>query len=141
MKNHWGGGVHLTPPPRHIQLICTNIQNNKYTNIQSLKTQFNKIRQSGGFLGRLVGPLLKTDLSLLKDVLNLLAKNGLIPFGLTAATSATDPAIQNNIFGSGMTTLIISNKEMNDIMKIAKSREESGLFIKGVSETIKNEAK
>ena len=40
-----------------------------------------------------------------------------------------------------MTTLIISNEEMNDIMKKVKSIEESGLFIKGVSKTIKNEAK
>ena len=40
-----------------------------------------------------------------------------------------------------MTTLIISNEEMNDIMKIVKSLEESGLSIKGVSETIKNEEK
>ena len=39
---------------------------------------------------------------------------------------------------SGTTTWIISNEEMNDIMKIVKSPEESGLLIKGVSETIKN---
>ena len=45
------------------------------------------------------------------------------------------------MFGSGMTTLIISNEEMNDIMKIIKSLEESGLLIKSVSETIKNETK
>ena len=45
------------------------------------------------------------------------------------------------MFGSGPTTLIISNKQMNDIMKIIKSPKESGLLIKGVSETIKNEAK
>ena len=45
------------------------------------------------------------------------------------------------MFGSGATTLIISNEEMIDIMKIIKSLEESGLLIKGVSETIKNEAK
>ena len=45
------------------------------------------------------------------------------------------------MFGSSNTTLIISNKEMNDIMKIAKSLEESGLLIKGVSGTIKSEAK
>ena len=45
------------------------------------------------------------------------------------------------MFGSGFTTLIISNEEMNDIMKIVKSLEESGLLIKGVSQTIKNEAK
>ena len=45
------------------------------------------------------------------------------------------------MFGSGFTTLIISNEEMNDIMKIVKSLEESGLLIKDVSKTIKNEAK
>ena len=45
------------------------------------------------------------------------------------------------MFGSGNTALIISSEEMNDIMKIVKSLEESGLLIKGVSETIKNETK
>ena len=45
------------------------------------------------------------------------------------------------MFESGMTTFIISNEEMNDIMKIVKSLEESGLLIKGVSETIENEQK
>ena len=45
------------------------------------------------------------------------------------------------IIGSGFTTLIISNEETNDIIKIVKSLEESGLLIKGISETIKNEAK
>ena len=45
------------------------------------------------------------------------------------------------MFGSGTTALIISNEEMNDIMKIVKSLEEFGLLIKGASETIKNEAK
>ena len=63
-----------------------------------------------------------------------------IPLGLTAAASATDPAIQNKAFGSGMTTLIIANEEMNDIIKIVKPPEESFLLIKGVSETVKNEA-
>ena len=45
------------------------------------------------------------------------------------------------MFGSGFTTIVISNEEINDIMKIVKSLEESGLLIKGVSEAIKNEAK
>ena len=45
------------------------------------------------------------------------------------------------MFGSGTTTLIISNKEMNDIMKIVKYLEESGLLIKGIAQTIKNKAK
>ena len=94
-----------------------------------------KIGQSGGFLGRLLGPLLNTGL------LKALAKGVLIPLGLTAAVSATYAAILKKHFGSGMTTLIISYEEVNDFMQIVKSLEESGLLIKGVSETIKDEAK
>ena len=75
------------------------------------------------------------------NALKTLAKSVLIPLGSTAAASTTDTAIDKNIFGSGIETLIISNKEMNDIMKVVKSLKESGLLIKGVSETIKNEAK
>ena len=99
-----------------------------------------KIGESGGFLGRRLGPLLKTGLPLIKNVLKPLAKSVSIPLGLTAAAWATDAAIHKEMFGSGMTTLIISEEEMYDIMKIVKSLEESGLLIKGVSETIKNEA-
>ena len=76
-------------------------------------------------------------LPLMKNVLTLLAKHVLISFGLTAAVSATDAAIQKKNFGSGTTTLIISNKEIKDIMKIVKSLEESGLLIESISETIK----
>ena len=65
----------------------------------------------------------------------------MVPLKLTVAASVTDAAIQKKIFGSGMTASIISNKEMEDIMKIVKSLEESGLLKKGVSETTKNEAK
>ena len=75
------------------------------------------------------------------NVLKLLAKRVLIPLGLTAAASATYAAIHKNIFGSGFTTLIISKEEIEDIMRIVKSVEESGSLIKGVSETIKNEGK
>ena len=70
-----------------------------------------------------------------------LAKIVLIPLGLMTVASATDAAIHQKMFRSGFTTLIISNEEMNDVMKIVKSHEESGLLIKGVSEAIKNEAK
>ena len=98
-----------------------------------------KIRQSGGFLGRLLGPLSKTGLPLMKRVFKALAKSVLIPLGLTAA-STTDVAIYKKMFGLGVTTLIISNEEMNGIMKIVKYLEESGLLIKGVSKTIRNEA-
>ena len=78
---------------------------------------------------------------LIGNVLKPLAKSVLIPLGLTAAASATDAAIHKQMFGSSNTTLIISNEEMNDIIKIIKSLEESMFLIKGVSETIKNEAK
>ena len=70
------------------------------------------------------------------------SKGVLIPLGLTAAAAAaTDAAIHKKMFGSGTTTLITSNEEMNDIMKIIKSLEESGSLIKDVREIIKNEAK
>ena len=106
-----------------------------------MKTQLHKIGQSGGFLGRLLGPLLKTGLPLIGNLLKPLGKSVLIPLGLMAVASATDAPIQKKIYGSGTTTSIISNEEMEDIMKIVKSLEDSGLLIKGVSETIQNEAK
>ena len=102
-----------------------------------------KIGQAGGSLGRLLGlgPLLKKGLPLRGNVLKPLAKSVLIPSGLAAAGSATDATIHKKMLGSGNTTLIISNEEMNDVMKIIKSLEKSGLLIKGVSETIQNTAK
>ena len=69
----------------------------------------------------------------MKNVLKPLAKSVLIPLGLTAAASASDKAIHKKMFGSGNTTLIISNEKMDDIMKIIKSLKESGLLIKGIS--------
>ena len=66
----------------------------------------------------------------------LLAKNVLAPLGLTATTSAIDGSIQKKIHGSGATTLIIANEDLNDIMKIIEALENSGILL-----TIKNEAK
>ena len=94
-----------------------------------------KIGQSGGFLGRLLGPLLKPELPLMINVLTPLAKSALIPLGLTApaSASATDAAVHKNMFGSGRypsdldscnTILIISNEEINNFMKIIKSIED-----------------
>ena len=94
----------------------------------------------GGFLCRPLGPLPKTGLPLRENVLKLSAKSVLIPSGLTGVASATDAAIQKQIFGSGMATLIILNEEINNIMKRVKFLEESGLLIKAVSE-IKTEIK
>ena len=101
--------------------------NNSSANIKLLKTQLDKIVQSGGFLGELLGPLLKTGLSLMKNILKPLARKVLIPLGSIAAASATDSAIYNEMFRSctclsdlaKQTTLIIFNEEMNDIMKIS----------------------
>ena len=133
------------------KLLLTNRQvanvrkvfaNNSSTDIKLSKTQLSKMIQSGGFLGGLLGPLLKTGLPLIKNGIKPLAKSVLIPLGLTAAASAADAGIHKKILGSGnMTTLIISNDEIEDIIKIVKSLEDSGLLLKGVSETIQNEAK
>ena len=57
-----------------------------------------------------------------------LAKNVLAPLGITAATSAIYAGIQKKIFGSGTTTLIISNEEMNNIMKIVQALEDSNIY-------------
>ena len=69
------------------------IENNMSTDIKLSRAQISKIIQSGGFLGKLLGPLLKTG-SPLKNVIKPSAKSVLIPLGLTAATSAADAGIQ-----------------------------------------------
>ena len=97
--------------------------------------------QSEGFLGKLLGPLLKTGLPLMKNVITWLTKSVLIPLGLTAAALAADAGIHKKILGSGNTTLIISNKDMEDLIKIVKSLEDSGLLLNGVTESVKNEIK
>ena len=90
--------------------------------------------QSGEFLGRLLCPLLRTGLPLMKIAIQPLAKSVLMPLGLTAAAAAADPGIHKKILGSGHnTTLTISNDRMKDILKIVKSLEDSGLLLKGVS--------
>ena len=114
------------------KLLLTNTQvselrtafvNNSSANMKLSKTQLYKIGQSGGFLCKLIGPLLKPGLPLIRNVLKPLAESVIIPSGC------------------GNTTLVISNEEMNDIMKMVKSLEKSGLLLNGVSETIKNEVK
>ena len=95
------------------------------------KAQLNQI-QKGGFL-RSLAPLLKSGLSLLKSVIKPLGT-----LGLTAAASPTDAAINKKILGSGNhTTLIISNDDIQDILKIVKSLEDSGLLLDGIIETVK----
>ena len=111
--------------------------NNMATDLKLSKAQISKIIQSEGFLGsllsKLAGPLMKVAIPL--------AKNVLAPLGITAAASAIDAGIQKKIHGSGTTTLIISNEEVNDIMKIVPALEDSNILLKGVTKKIKNETK
>ena len=111
--------------------------NNMSTNLKLSKAQIIKTIQSGGFLGsllsKLAGPLMK--------VAAPLAKNILAPLEITAAASATDAGIQKKMHGSGTSTLIISNEEMNDIMEIVQALEDSNILLKGVTKAIENETK
>ena len=110
---------------------------NMSADIKLSKAQISKIIQSGGFLGsllsKLAGPLMKVAVPL--------AKNILAPLGIIAAASAIDEGIQKKMYDSGTTTLIISNKEMSDIMEIVKALESSNISLKGVTKTIKNQTK
>ena len=136
---------------RQVSSICKALTNNSSANIKFSETQLSKMIQSGGCLGKLLDPLLKTGLPLIKSVITPLAKSVLIPLGLTAAASAADAGIHKKILGSGCrhsssstshnTTLIISNKDMKDLIKIAKSLEDSVLLLNRVTESVKNEIK
>ena len=75
------------------------------------------------------------------NVAVLLAKNILAPLGITAAASTIDAGIQKEIHDSGTTTLIISNEEMNVIIKIVQALEDYNILLKGVTKTIKNGTK
>ena len=128
---------------RQVENIRKAFAKNTSTDIKLSKTQLSTMIESGAFLGRLLGPL-KAGLPLMKSVIKPLAKSVLIPLGLTATASAADAGIHKKILGSGHnnnTTLIISNDEMDDILKIIKFLEDSGVLLKGVSETIQHEAK
>ena len=126
------------------KLLLTNKQtlslrkafnNHTLADIKFSKAQLTKM-QKGGFL-KLLMPLLKSRLPLLKSVVKQLGM-----LGLTAAASATDAAINKTILGSGNhTTLIISNDDIQDLLKIVKSLEDSGILFDGIIETVKNEVK
>ena len=120
---------------RQILSLRKTFANHASVDIKLSKAQLTKM-QKGGFLKFLM-PLLKSELPLLKSVVKPL---GIL--GLTAAASATDAAINKKILGSGNhTTLIISNDDMQDLLKIVKSLEDSGILLDGITETVKNEVK
>ena len=119
----------LLLPTRQRIKLRNAFNNNMSTNLKLSKAQISKIIQSGWFLGSLLGKLADP----LMKVAVPLAKNVLASLGITAAASAIDAGIQKKIHGSGTTTLIISNKEMNDIMKIVQALEDSDILLKGVT--------
>ena len=126
------------------KLLLTNIQvasigkavaNHTSTNIEFSKAQLTKLKK-GEFL-RFLAPLLKSGLPLLKSVIKPLGM-----LGLTTAASTAHAAINKKILGSGNhITLIISNDDMQDLLKIVKLLEDSGILLDGITETVKNEVK
>ena len=90
---------------RQVAILCKVSANYLSNDIRLSKTQLSKMIQSGGFLGRLLRPLLKTGLPLIKNVIKALAKSVLIPLGLTAAASEADAGIHKKILGSGNPSL------------------------------------
>ena len=110
---------------RQVSNIRKAFANHCSADIKWSKTQLSKMIQSGRFLGRLRGPLLKTGL----------------PAALAAVPLAADAVIHKKVLGSGNTTLITSNEEIHDIIRIIKSLEDSGLLLKVVTETFQNEVK
>ena len=111
----------LLPTDRQVSTLHKVFASGSSTDIKLSKSQLSKMIQSGGLVGRLVNPLLKTQLPLIKTVIKPLPKSVLIPLGSTAVASAADAGIHPKNSGSANTTLIISNKEMGNIIKIVKS--------------------
>ena len=124
------------------KLLLTNRQianlrkvfaNHTSTDIKLPKAQLTKM-QKGGFL-RFLAPLLKSRWPLLKS--------GIKPLGIlspTPAASATDATISKKVLGTGNhTTLIISNDDLNDLLKVIKSLENSGILLDRITETVKRE--
>ena len=115
---------------RRTTKLRNTIDNNMPTGIKLPNTQISKIIQSGEFLpalfSNIAGPLMKVAVPL--------AKNILATLGITAAGGAIDAEIQKNIYGSGTTTLRVSNEAMDDIIKIVQALEYSKVLLKGITE-------
>ena len=106
---------------RQKTILTNSFSNNVSTDLKLSRPQISKIIKSRGFLGsllsKLAGPLIKITGPLAKDILALL--------GRTAAASAIDAGIQKKTHGSGTAILIISNEEINDIMKTVQAFEDT----------------
>ena len=123
---------------RQVANIRKAFANNSSADIKLTKTRLSKMIQSGGFFGRLIGPLLKTGLPLIKNLIKPSAKSVLAPLGSTAAVA--DAAIHKKLGSNHNNTriLIISNNEIEHIVKIVKSLEDFGLLLKRGTETVQN---
>lgn len=123
---------------RQVASLCKAFANNpsRYEIIKD--SQLLKMIESGGFLGGLLGLLLKVGLPFTKNI-------GKECVGLTAVVSVVDAGIRQNILGSRTsvsgTILIMQNEELKHIMKIVRSLENSGIMIKAVTQTIESETK
>ena len=134
-----GSGITLTNKK---ECIIKVIKPLKKIGEVSLKIATEKISsQEGGFLGNFLAPLMKVGLPLMKYVLTPLDKKYFEAIRINSSSVSNRRNYSKNIYGSGTTTLIISNEEIQEILKIVKSLKESGLLIKGVNEAIENVAK
>ena len=116
---------------RQTTKLINAIEDNMSTDIKLSKAQIRRISWS------ITNDWITTN----KNAIKSFAKSVLMALGLTAAASAADAGKQKKILGSGTTTLITSNEEMNDILKIVQALEDSNILLKGVTKTIKNETK
>ena len=116
----------LLQTTRQITKLRNAFNNNMPTDIKQSKAQICKIIQSGGFLGSLLSKLA----GLLMNVAVPLAKHIISPLEIIAAASAVHAQIQKKMHGSGTTFLMISNEEINDIMKIVQALEDSNFYWK-----------
>ena len=122
-----------------INKLREKVESNMSTDIKLSKAQINKLIKSGGALGSILTRFLP---KLIQPALSL-GKNILAPLGVSAAMSATDAAIQKKINGSGnlknsgIKTINFSNEDLNDMTKIVKALENSGVLMKGITKTLK----
>ena len=118
---------------RQMKKLIDKTENNMSTDIKLSKAQISKIIKEGGNLGRLLMSFLP---KLIKPAISI-GKNILAPLGLSAAMSATDASIQKKMYGSGIKELIISNDDLDDLIKIVIALEEHDILLKATSKTIK----
>ena len=123
--------------PRWKSRLRNAFENNMSTDIKLSRAQIPKIIHSGRILGSWLSKLAGAPMQLAVA----LAKNILDPLGVTAAASAIDAGFPKNNNNTWKATLIISNEEMDDILMIVQTLEDSNILLKGVTKTIENETK